>query len=168
MSPQRKTNGRAMSFVVPFLFVVLCYGLMQGYMYFHRNDWKKATTPLPKNRVEFLCENFELDESHELCNGKRDIYGPDFYDLIQEMFKPELNYRAPDAVPATYEQVEKMIGRFKIECEPIVWLAFEQRNYYRCIYDLRGDRKYLIFIGYYYPENTVYEIISPTQKEPHD
>ncbi|MFZ5911481.1 MAG: hypothetical protein ACOYYU_15825 [Chloroflexota bacterium] len=172
MTTQMKTKGCTSKIFFLFLCIALCCGLAQGYKELNyqrlRSNWEKTTTPLPHERIDILCKNFGLDKSHELCNGKRDVYGPDFYDLIQDTFKPELTYRAADDAPATYEQVEKMIGIFKTECEPIAWLAYEQTYYYRCDYDLRGDGEYVISIGYDYPENTVYKITAGIDKESHD
>lgn len=167
-----KTKGRYKQFLSLLILVVVCCGLIQVYKelnYFRlREGWKKTTTPLPQNRVSTLCKNFGLEISHEFCDGDGDVYGPEFYDLIIDTFKPKLTYRGANDVSSTYQQVEKLIGEFRIGCEPNVWDEYDQKYYYQCDYDLRGDGKYLIHITYEYPENSVYDIVARKGKEPHD
>jgi hypothetical protein len=155
------------------LFVVLCVGLMLGVKAYNnlrlRNEWKKKSTPLPQDRVDILCTNFGLTTSHKLCDGIGYVYGPDFFDLIRKNFNPKYPqspFSKSNKVPATYEQVENKIGVFKTDCESMVWYEYEQTYYYFCTYDLRGDGKYLITIGFDYPGNKVDKIIAPKGKEP--
>lgn len=129
-----------------------------------RNKWKKRTTPLPSDTVVILCTNFKLEEDHRLCSGKRDIYGPDFYKIIRETFRPYEEYNIDKNIDtneaATYDEVENVIGMFKYECESVVYQA-DGFNSYVCRYDLRGDGEFTIGILFTYPDNVVYGIYTP-------
>lgn len=143
------------------LSILLCYGAMRLNAYSHRNDWKEYTTPLPKENVNILCDSFELPSDHQLCDSKQQVYGPDFYELIRERFRPSIEYRSPNDTPATYDEVMNMIGRFETECEDVVWIQSKGHYTFRCFYDLRGDSVFEIGITFLYPENTVYKIVTP-------
>src|SRR5690349_11116775 len=97
-----KTKGRYKQFLSLLVVVVVCLGLVQVYKELNnfrlRENWKKTTTPLPQNRVSTLCKNFELDKSHEFCDEDGDVYGPDFYELIVDKFKPKLTYRGANDI----------------------------------------------------------------------
>ncbi len=119
----------------------------------HQDDWKKRTTPLPKETRDLLCSRFGLSQEDVLCSGK-DIYALDFMPTIQDTFKPYETYHIKSSEAATYEEVEEKIGTFKYECEQVVHQA-DGLSYFRCFYDLRGDKKFIITIFYTYPEEAV-------------
>jgi hypothetical protein len=145
------------------LITLLVFSCLIGnlYTYVHRDDWKSRTTPLPRGTIAILCKNFELEEDHPLCSGEKDVYGPDFYDLIRDTFRPSEEYHSKKDRPATYDDVEKRIGVFKYICESVVYEVSWDRKYFICHYDLRGDGEFLIGILYYYPEMTVFSIATP-------
>jgi hypothetical protein len=124
------------------------------------DDWKKRTTPLPMDIIMTLCFNFDLDKSHPLCSGKKDVYGPDFYDILRDTFRPYEEYEIPSSESATYEEVEEKIGMFKYECRDVITNG-DGFSYFRCWYDLRGDREFIIGIIYSYPDNAVFRINTP-------
>ena len=123
-------------------------------------NWKERTTPLPKNTVSILCDNFQLEKDHRLCNGKKDIYAPDFYDILRDTFRPYEAYGIPSSEAATYEDVEEKIGEFRYECFPVVTTG-DGFSYFDCSYDFRGDREFIIGIMFTYPDNAVIRINTP-------
>lgn len=125
----------------------------------HRNDWKERTTPLPQSTVHMLCANFDLDETNKLCNGREVIYGPDFYKIIVESFRP-YEWKGSKEDAASYDEVERKIGQFKYDCESVVTEG-DGFSYFVCYYDLRGDREFIIGNFFSYPDNLVYRINFP-------
>lgn len=123
----------------------------------HRDDWKKRTTPLPKETTDLLCNSFDLPREDLLCNGNADVYGLDFFGIIQDTFKPFQTYELESNEAATYDEVEQKLGTFRYECEPVVYQA-DGFTYFVCYYDLRGDRKFIMAIVYTYPEMAVARI----------
>jgi len=103
--------------------------------------------------------NFELEKDHPLCTGKKDVYGPDFYKIIRDTFRP-YEYEIDSREASTYDEVEKKLGNFKDECEPVVYQA-DGFVYFNCMYDLRGDGEFIIGIMYTYPDNAVFRINTP-------
>ena len=125
--------------------------------YLQKDDWKTKTTPLPVETIELLCRNFEIREDNPLCNGKKDVYGPDFIDIISDTFRPYEAYNVPSSEAATYDEVDKKIGVFKYECESVVHQA-DGLSYFVCYYDLRGDKEFPIGIAFTHPEMATYRI----------
>jgi len=137
--------------------------LFYGYLEFIRygDQWKERTTPLPHATIDTLCASFNLEKSHPLCNdSKGDIYGPDFYEIIRDTFRPYEAYEIPSSESATYEEVEEKIGMFKYECRDVITNG-DGFSYFRCWYDLRGDREFIIGIMYTYPDKAVFRINTP-------
>jgi hypothetical protein len=132
------------------------YGQLHRYMY--QDDWKAKTTSLPKETVNTLCTNFELEKDHLLCNDKKDVYGPDFIDIIRDTFRPYEAYQISSNEAATYDEVEEKIGVFKYECEPVVTQG-DEFTYFICHYDLRGDEEFPIGIIFTYPEMRTFRIM---------
>jgi hypothetical protein len=123
-------------------------------------DWKERTTPLPSETVAQLCASFYLEKDSSLCNGRRDVYGPDFYDIIRDTFRPYEEYEIPSSEAAIYDDVEEKLAGFKYECDPVVEQA-DEFSYFVCRYDLRGDREFIIGIIYTHPDNAVFRIMTP-------
>jgi len=126
----------------------------------HEEDWKLRTSPLPQETIDTLCSNFNLESNNSLCIQAYAVYGPDFYEIIRDTFRPYEAYRISNTEAATYEQVEEKIGKFKVECESVVHQA-DGFSYFNCIYDLRGDREFIIGIMYSYPDDAVFRINTP-------
>jgi hypothetical protein len=141
--------------------ILLCtVGISYSHLhrYLHRDDWKAKTTPLPKETVDILCKNFELEKDHSLCSGKKDVYGPDFIDIIRDDFRPYEAYETKSSEAATYDEVEEKIGIFKYECESVVTEG-DGFTYFICDYDLRGDEEFPIGIIFTYPEMATFRIM---------
>jgi len=124
------------------------------------DDWKKRTTPLPYETVTALCAKLGLAKDHSLCNGRKEVYAPDFHDILRDTFRPYEAYEIDSSEAATYEEVEKKIGVFKYECDDVATTG-DGFSFYSCRYDLRGDREFIIGIMYTYPDNTVFRINTP-------
>jgi hypothetical protein len=158
-----------MKLTTKFIVVVACAMLGIPVLFFfysylsivyHRIDWKQRTTPLPSETVAQLCANFGLEKDASLCKGKRDVYGPDFYEIIRDTFRPYEAYEIPSSEAATYEDVEETIGIFKYECDDVATTG-DGFSFYSCRYDLRGDREFIIGIIYTSPDNAVFRINTP-------
>lgn len=124
----------------------------------HWNDWKAKTTPLPNETIGILCNNLELESEHPLCNGKKDVYGPDFIDIISDTFRPYEAYKLESSEAATYDEVEEKIGAFRYECGPVI-TAGDGFTYFICDYDLRGDKEFPISIIFTSPEMATFRIM---------
>jgi hypothetical protein len=127
-----------------------------------REELKNKTTPLDVETINVLCKNFEMDENHNLCNHKGDVYSFDFAIIILNTFQSgEKNndiYQLQDGTLVTIDVIEKKIGSYKTYCEPLSYIASSDSKYYVCYYDLRGDGAFDIGVFYYHPENTVFRI----------
>jgi hypothetical protein len=135
--------------------------LFYGYLHFiyYRDDWKQRTTPLPQETIKILCKNFNL-EKKPLCTGKKAVYGPDFYEVIRDTFRPYEAYEIKSNEAGTYDDVEEKIGAFRYECEPVATTG-DGFAFFSCNYDLRGDREFIIGIIYTYPDMAVFRINTP-------
>ncbi|MBV6465791.1 MAG: hypothetical protein PGMFKBFP_01076 [Anaerolineales bacterium] len=142
-----------------FVALLLLFLIPQVNFAIHRNDYKKKTTPLPKETVEILCDNFSLEKEDKLCNGKKEVYAPDFFRTINSDFKPYEEYQIESSESATYEEVQEKIGAFQFKCEPTVTTG-DGFSYFLCSYDLRGDRFYTIVIFFSYPDMAVFRMTS--------
>jgi hypothetical protein len=153
-------NKRKITFVTLCLIIGIPL-LFYGYLHFilYGDSWKEKTTPLPQESVRTLCKNFDL-EKNSICAEKKPVYGPDFYNIIRDTFRPYEEYKIKSNGAATYDEVEEKIGAFKYECEPIVHQA-DGLVYFRCFYDLRGDRILKIVITFTSPEKAVLQIDTP-------
>jgi|GEM_PF-2049953 len=155
-------NKKHLAYVIliPFGVIILLCMILQIHVYSHRDDYKERTTPLPKETIETLCANFEINKDDRLCNGKKEISAPDFYNTIRDTFRPYEAYNIPSSEAATYEEVQQKIGDFQYECESVVYQA-DGFTYFICSYDLRGDRALRVAIMFTYPENAVFRIMTP-------
>jgi len=133
------------------LAIVFCFALFLV-SFLRRDDWKKETTPLPRKTVTVLCKNLSLNNQHPLCNDSKDVYAIDFAETLENTFLPE------NGNPATYQEVENVIGNFKIECQQVVHLPASGYSYYRCFYDLNGDGYWRYAFYFYYPDEKLFSI----------
>jgi len=125
----------------------------------HQDDWKRRTTPLPKETRDLLCSGFRLSSDHPLCNGKKEVYAPDFVRIAESTFRPYEANGIPSSEAATYDDVEQIIGRFQYGCEPAETTG-DGLTFFTCSYDLRGDREFVMTFLYTYPEKAVMRIMS--------
>lgn len=149
----------ALLFCIVFGVLILFYGYIELIRY--GDHWKQRTTPLPQETIIALCTNFNLEKNHALCNGSKDkVYGPDFYKIIRDTFRPYETYGIPSSESATYNNVEEKIGIFKYNCGDVIQ-ELDGFTYFRCQYDLRGDREFIIGILFTLPDNAVFRINTP-------
>lgn len=128
----------------------------------HQDDWKKRTTPLAKETRDLLCSRFGLSSNDPLCNGNKDVYAPDFVDIIEDAFRPYEEYGIQSSQAATYDDVEEKIGKFKYECEPAETTG-DGLTFFGCSYDLRGDREFVMTFLFTDPEKAVMRIMSTSK-----
>jgi len=133
------------------LAMALCFALFLV-EFLRRDDWKKETTPLPRDTIVALCKNLSLNNQHPLCNGSKGVYAKDFAETFELTFLPE------NGNPATYQAVEKAIGDYNIECKPVVHLPASGYSYFRCFYDLNGDEYWIYSFYFYHPDETLFSI----------
>jgi hypothetical protein len=88
--------------------------------------WREKTIPLTSDVIDDLCYKFDLSPDDDRCDytGK-EIYGPDFFDVLYETFTPR------DQPWATQEEVDEMIGDYKYKCEPPS-MSGDGRDYIVC------------------------------------
>lgn len=116
----------------------------------YRSDYTLHTKPLSEEVIEEICTKLEIKDASEHCQPDAIVYAPDFFDEIKIYFNdlPEKE--------KTYENVENVLGEYFVNCE-----ESDSDGYYRCKYDLLGDRKYLVF--FYFDENDhYYQVIANT------
>lgn len=98
-----------------------CLGATILYAAFSLEDYKnemalrEKLTPLSQETIENLCEIFDLSSSDSRCNPRRKVYGYQFYGDTYRKF-----FRIPDrkdGIPATYNEVEEIIGIYNQGCE---------------------------------------------------
>jgi len=122
--------------------LTLLTAVVMGYdAYQDATQWREHTTPLDPEVVADICEKFGLPEDDPRCQPGATVYAPEFFRTIGETFQP------PDGDWATYSQVEEILGEYKFDEEPITILS-DGTEYFRCWYDLRGDRVYPIVISF--------------------
>jgi len=138
---------------------VAIYLVFINFIYYN-DDWKERTTPLSRETIETLCNNFTLRDNDYLCSQTRDIYAPDFYQVIRDKFRPYEAYDIDVSESATFEEVEEKIGVFRIECDEVIQTS-DGFAFYRCQYDLHGDQEFIIGILFKHPENAVFRINTP-------
>jgi hypothetical protein len=153
----KKAEKILLSLVACVVLLVFTCGLV---LTLRSDDWKKRTTPLSPATVETLCTNFGLTKDHSLCNGRKEGYGPDYYDLIRDTFRPYEEYHIASSEAATYDEVKRKIGMFEYDCESVATTG-DGFSFFICDDDLRGDREFIIGIMYTYPDNAVFRIMTP-------
>ncbi len=126
--------------------VCILYSLPGIHTYFH---WRERTSPLPLHVIKDICKKFSIQENDRLCGLNSAVYAPDFYPIIQEYFQ------ALKDAPVTYSQVNEKLAIYRDYCEPKVVQA-DDAEYFRCFYDLRGDKVYPIAF-YFYGDRTLWK-----------
>ncbi len=113
-------------------------------------DYTKITTPLPRNIAEDICVKFEISSEDPRCSGDTVVYAPDFFSDIKIYFN-----KLPEE-SSTYDMVQDKLDAYLIQCsEP------DNKGYYQCRYDIRGDGIYPISI-HFNKENRYYQIFANT------
>ena len=89
-----KMNNKILKYIGTTILLLVLVCLVTEIVLFirYQREWKKHTTPLPEETIAILCENFDLKPDHRLCSGKKEVYGPDFYKIIRESFRPYDQY----------------------------------------------------------------------------
>ena len=106
-------------------------------------DLSKYTTPLDSETIQDICMNFEIKDNR-LCIQDRPVYAPDFFPIILSTFERGVSTR---------DDVKAKLGRYEYGCEPPTYVPRLELTYYRCAYDLNGDR--VFFVGIWYLDNDV-------------
>ena len=106
-------------------------------------DLSKYTTPLDSETIQDICMNFEIKDNR-LCTQDRPVYAPDFFPIILSTFERGVSTR---------DDVKAKLGRYEYGCEPPTYVPRLELTYYRCAYDLNGDR--VFFVGIWYLDNDV-------------
>ena len=98
-----------------------------------RPPLEQVTTPLPAEVVADVCQRLELAPDQPPCRVAKPVYAQDFAYAIRDS-KQRLGLRS-------YADVQARFGPYQFKCGPMVTQA-NGVTYYRCHYDLRGDRVY--------------------------
>lgn len=135
----------ALAACIYILYIVGLFVLTLGALAYDTYDelahWREKTSPLAVEVVEDMCEKFALPEEDPRCQPGAVVYAPEFFRTIGKTFQPE------NRAWATFEQVEEKLGAYNYEKEPVTTLG-DGTQYFRCWYDLNGDRLYPIVIDF--------------------
>ncbi|MBI3174693.1 MAG: hypothetical protein HYZ25_13295 [Chloroflexi bacterium] len=114
----------------------------------YRDNYKLHTTPLAQDTILDICTKLKISNKSKSCVAGATVYAPELFDEIKEYFKglPKQN--------KTFDTVREYLGNYLVECEKP-----DPDGYYRCKYDLRGDKMYPIFF-LFDKNNSYYEIIA--------
>ena len=93
----------------------------------------EVTTPLEEETVQDLCDQLNMTGYEHLCQSGSVVYAPDFSPVVKQSFTPGVD---------TYDDVHEKLGRYLYECrDPVT--SQDGRTTYRCLYDFRGDERYM-------------------------
>ena len=101
-------------------------------------DLSKYTTPLAAETIQDICTAFELRDNR-LCTQDEPVYAPDFFPIILSTFERGVSTR---------NDVKAKLGRYEYGCELSTYVPSLRITYYRCSYDLNGDRVFPVVISY--------------------
>lgn len=93
------------------------------------NNWQDETAPLSPDVVLDLCKNFYISHNDLLCNGKEDVFGPDFFPTIKAYFQSD---------DMTYKDVQRKLENYQSRLEPTIKLG-NGDEYFVSWYDFKGD-----------------------------
>lgn len=119
-------------------------------------NWKQTTSPLPLEDIAYLCEALNIRDNEKVCFSNTDIYGPDFFPIIEE------KYLSVDGDPISFEEFDKVFGNYLIECGNWVQQA-DGKEYFVCEYDLRGDDAFT-FIALFDSDWNLWKLFSDLEK----
>lgn len=139
------------------LIIITTISIFEGYIWYRDKDkWKTKTTPLKTYTILELCNEFSIPENNHLCEPGEEVYGPDLFPIIKATFLPV------EGTPANFAEVEKKLGKYKIECGDLI-IQGDGIRYFKCKYDLRGDKAYPI-TAYFYENGELWKIMNPTEE----
>jgi hypothetical protein len=101
-------------------------------------DLSKYTTPLNQQTIQDICKQFDLKDDRR-CSLDNQVYAPDFFPTILAAF---------ERGRSTRDDVKAKLGRYEYGCETPTYVPSLGITYYRCSYDLNGDRVFPIVIWY--------------------
>jgi hypothetical protein len=110
------------------------------------NDYSKHTSPLPEEVIQDICTKFVENKKDLRCMPGAIVYAPQFFDDMRAKITPWGFYKP------SYDQVQLWIGRYQIECEPVVTYG-DGRQIVHCVYGL--DSIYRFRINYNYPDGSI-------------
>ena len=95
-------------------------------------DYTKHSTPLAAEVVADICTKLNISTQDNRCQQEAIVYAPEFAEDIKRYFRdlPEES--------ATKGEVDRVLGPYLLECGPIVRES-SGKEYFSCMYDLRGD-----------------------------
>ena len=130
------------------IFLLVCFAGVATGLIFAFNDYKADKTryelskPLEPEVVQDICLNFNLPSSDRRCQPDKVVYA---YDLLETIFVGLST--TTDQGRLTYDQVDLKTGKYRYDCEPTTTLS-DGTQYFRCEYDLQGDRLWRIIISF--------------------
>lgn len=125
------------------------YGL---YEYRDATHWREKTSPLDQSVINDICLKFAIPSDDVRCQPNAQVYAPDFFGVITRDFQQH------DTDWATYEEVQKRIGKYQFAYEPPVTTG-DGLTYFVARYDLKGDRVYPI-VMFFYSDGKLWRIIA--------
>jgi len=117
-------------------------------------DYTRYTSPLSSDTVKDICLKLALSDQDDRCRAGAVVYAPEFFDDVKEHFRS-----MPKEI-ATQEEVDKILGEYKMRCSQPTKLS-TGKIYYRCLYDLHGDEVSIISV-YFHGDGTIDYIMAST------
>jgi hypothetical protein len=115
-----------------FLFIVLPLYLKALQYKQEKADYTKHSTPLEAEVVSDICTKLAISSQDKRCQQGAVVYAHEFFEDIKQYFRDLPDERS------TKEEVDLVIGSYQLECEPLIRES-SGKEYFSCIYDLRGD-----------------------------
>lgn len=115
-----------------FLVVILPLHLQALEYTREKSDYTKHSTPLEARVISDICIKLAISNQDKRCQPGAVVYAPEFFEDIKRHFRDLPDKRS------TKEEVDRMIGPYQLECEPLIRES-SGKEYFSCIYDLRGD-----------------------------
>jgi hypothetical protein len=140
-------------------FLMFCRLLKTGavlgyYDYENAIHWRDKTEPLDSTVIKDLCSTFVLPASDPKCKPGSIVYAPDFFEDVIKTF------RTHDGIYATYDDVQKKIGKYQFKFEPPVTES-DGKTYFVARYDFQGDRVFPI-VMFFYGDGRLWRIVANT------
>ncbi len=103
---------------------------------------RQLTRPLGPEVAQDICMKFDIPSTDPRCQTNALVYASDFRETITDKLGTT-NQRQ-----LTFDEVQGMLGKYLYKREPLTTES-DGTQYFRCWYDLQGDRLYPIIISFH-------------------
>lgn len=102
----------------------------------------EKTEPLRPDVIQDICIKFDIPTTDPRCQPNAVAYAYDFFGTFKEAL------RTTDQRQLTFDQVQEKLGQYQYYREPVITVS-DGTRYFRCWYDLQGDRAYPIAVSFF-------------------